>query len=250
MLVMANWKMNGGLRQRSEYFSVFHRLVKNKTEQESFVFFPPAPLAGLFSEEPFFWGVQNFHFKLTGAYTGENSLSIFKEMGAQFCLLGHSERRYIFGESDTDIEKKFHLAQSEGFLPVLCVGEQENEREQKAQVLRKQLRFLNTYEKYKNLPWVAGLRPKPFEDIPFIIAYEPVWAIGTGLTPLPEEVKDSLDLIRSFLAPKKAPVIYGGSVNQNNAAKIAKEGTAEGFLVGGASLKPDEFYAIYKETVA
>ena len=247
---MANWKINGGLKQKSEYFSAFNQLVKNGEEQKSFVFFPPATLAALFSEEPFFWGSQNFHFKTKGAYTGENSLTTFKELGAQFCLLGHSERRYIFGESDVDIEKKFHLAQEQGFLPVLCIGEGPNEKLQRQQVLKKQLGFLKTYIKYKNLPWNKTHRPLPFKEVPFIIAYEPLWAIGTGETPLPEEVKEAIDFIRNLLPFQKALVVYGGSVNQKNVKALAEKGSVDGFLVGGASLDPSEFYSIYQNAVS
>ena len=250
MLIMANWKMNGGLKQESEYFSVFNQLVQSEKEQENFVFFPPAALAVFFSKKPFSWGAQNFYFKLKGAYTGENSLEVFKDLGAQFCLLGHSERRYIFGESDTDIEKKFHLAQEQGFLPVLCVGENSHEKNQKPHVLKKQLGFLKTYVKYRNLPWDTNHRSEAFKEIPFIIAYEPVWAIGTGTTPSAEEVRETFHLIRDFLSFDKAPIIYGGSVNQKNAKALAKQGSAEGFLVGNASLNPSEFYSIYQNAVS
>ena len=249
MIIMANWKMNGGLKQRAEYFSSFKKLLKSEKEQRSFVFFPPAALAAPFSEEPFFWGVQNFHFKIKGAYTGENSLEIFKELGAQFCLLGHSERRYIFGESDSDIEKKFHLAQDLGFIPVLCVGEGTQERDKKDQLLKKQLGFLRTYEKYKNLPWNKNHRSKDFMEIPFIIAYEPLWAIGTGDTPSAEEVSETINFIKQFLSFQKALVVYGGSVNKENARALANQTTIDGFLVGGASLNPSEFYSIYQNAV-
>lgn len=247
MLVMANWKMNGGLKQRAEYFSKFNQLVKNKEELQNFIFFPPATLSILFSEEPFFWGAQNFYFKKQGAYTGENSIETFKELGARFCLIGHSERRYIFGESDSDIEKKFHLTQTEGLIPVLCVGETQMEREKKNQVLRKQLNFLKTYQKYKNLPLSGSLRPEPFKEIPFIIAYEPLWAIGTGEAASPEEVKEAIHTIKDFLSfHQKALVVYGGSVSHQNVKELTEKGTMDGFLVGSASLNPTEFYSIYK----
>ena len=247
---MANWKMNGGLKQKAEYFSAFNQLVKNRKEQQNFVFFPPAALAALFSEEPFFWGAQNFYFKPQGAYTGENSLETFKELGARFCLLGHSERRYIFGESDTDIEKKFYRAQMEGLLPVLCVGGNTSGKREKNQALKKQLNFLNTYQKYKNLPWPDSLRPEPFKEVPFIIAYEPLWAIGTGEAASPEEVSEAIDIIREFLPfRKKMLVVYGGSVKHKNVKALTKTGSMDGFLVGGASLNPSEFYSIYQETI-
>lgn len=249
MLVMANWKMNGGLKQKAEYFSKFNQLVQNKEELQNFIFFPPATLSVLFSEEPFLWGAQNFYFKKQGAYTGENSIEVFKELGARFSLIGHSERRYIFGESDSDIEKKFHLSQEEGLIPVLCVGETQSEISKRNQVLRKQLNFLKTHQKYRNLPWSDELRPEPFKEIPFIIAYEPLWAIGTGEAASPEEVKESISTIKDFLSfYKKAPVVYGGSVNEKNAKQLTEKGTMDGFLVGSASLDPTVLYSIYKTT--
>lgn len=251
MLIMANWKMNGGLKQRAEYFSKFNQLVKNKEDLQNFIFFPPATLSVLFSEEPFFWGIQNCHFKKQGAYTGENSITVFKELGAKFCLIGHSERRYIFGESDSDIEKKFHLAQTEGLLPVLCIGETQMEKEKKNQVLRKQLNFLKTYQKYKNLSWSDSLRPEPFKEIPFIIAYEPLWAIGTGEAASPEEVSEAINAIRDFLSfQQKALVVYGGSLNPENVKSLTETGSMDGFLVGNASLNPVDLYSIYKTAKA
>lgn len=252
MLVMANWKMNGGLKQRAEYFSKFNQLVKNKEELQNFIFFPPATLSILFSEEPFFWGAQNFYFKKQGAYTGENSIETFKELGAKFSLIGHSERRYIFGESDIDIEKKFHLSQKEGLIPVLCVGETESEINKRSLVLRKQLSFLKTHQKYKGLPWAESPpRPEPFKEIPFIIAYEPLWAIGKGEAAPPEEIQKAIRAIRDFLSfYKKAPVVYGGSVNPQNTRELTEKGAMDGFLVGNASLDPAVFYSIYKTAKA
>ena len=249
MLIAGNWKMNGGVKQRAEYFSVFHRLIKSNEERQSFVFFPPALLAASFAEEPFLWGAQNFHSKPSGACTGENSLAVFKELGAGFCLIGHSERRCIFGESDSDVEKKFRLAQKEGFLPVLCVGEMRGEKRET--VLKRQLNFLKTYQKYQNLPWTARAAAGPFQDAPFIIAYEPVWAIGAGEAAPPSEAALAARMIREFLpAHKKALVIYGGSVTPDNAGALAATGALDGFLAGGASLKPDDFYAIFQKAKA
>ena len=249
MFIAGNWKMNGGLKQRAEYFSAFHRLIKSNEERQSFVFFPPALLAASFAPEPFLWGAQNFHSKLSGACTGENSLAVFRELGAGFCLIGHSERRSIFGESDSDAEKKFRLAQTEGFLPVLCVGEMQGEKRET--VLRKQLSFLKTYKKYQNLPWTARAASGPFQDIPFIIAYEPVWAIGAGAAASPSEAAQAARLIREFLpAHKKALVIYGGSVTPKNAGALAATGALDGFLVGGASLKASDFYAVFQKAKA
>ena len=245
MICAANWKMSMGLEEARRFLFKFKNLL-GSGERGRFLFFPPACLAGLFSEESFLWGGQNVYFKGRGAFTGENSLEALEEMGARFCLLGHSERRYIFGESETEIEKKFHFIHERGLVPILCAGETAAERGKKSPAIKRQLGWIKTYEKYRSLPWKADRRPEGFEKIPFIVAYEPVWAIGSGETPSPGEISEARQIIKEIMAFDGAPVFYGGSVTKENAAEIARGGGADGFLIGGSSLKAEELYAIYK----
>lgn len=248
MICIANWKMNQGFQAAQTFLQEFKSLLQSEDDKQNFIFLPPAFLAGLFKEESFYWGAQDICNKTQGAFTGENSAKTLLEMGAQFCLLGHSERRYGFGESEVEIEQKFHLMQDLGLIPILCVGETESERNNKALVFKRQLAWLRTYVKYEKLPWKPEARPKPFKDMPFIVAYEPVWAIGTGATPSQQEMQDSCEIIKEYLHLKNTPILYGGSVNKDNAEVFYKQKYLDGFLIGGASLKAQEFYSIYKQS--
>ncbi len=256
MICAANWKMSMGHEEARRFLFKFKNMPES-AETSRFVFFPPACLAGLFAREDFLWGGQNVYFKGRGPWTGENSLETLEEMGARFCLIGHSERRYIFGESEVEAEKKFHFTHERGLVPVLCAGETAAERGKKAAALRRQLGWIKTCRKYMSLPWKTNRRPKGFESIPFIVAYEPVWAIGSGETPSPAEISEAADLIRghlSFLSEGGAGggggspplVFYGGSVTKENASRLSRSGNIDGFLIGGASLKAEELCAIYR----
>ena len=246
MLYIANWKMNQGFEEAQNFLKEFKGLVKSG-EQNKFVFLPPALLSVLFQKESFYWGGQNIHVKPKGSFTGENSAQTLLEMGAQFCLLGHSERRYGFGESEAEIEKKFHLLHELGLIPILCVGETASETGSKSTVFKRQLAWLKTFIKYENLPWKPENRPEEFKTLPFIVAYEPVWAIGTGNTPSAQDLRTSCEMIKENL-PKGIPILYGGSVNKDNAKEISEQKDIDGFLVGGASLDAKEFYSIYEQS--
>lgn len=249
MIIAGNWKMNMGFQQATKFLSQFKNLIDEKQDLGNFVFFPPASLSALFQKESFYWGGQNVYHKAEGAFTGETSAKTLKEMGANFCLLGHSERRFVFGESDTEIEKKFSLLQKLGLIPVLCIGENLVDRFNKRKILKQQLSWMKNDEKYKHLPRKPELLPSAFQKIPLIIAYEPLWSIGTGNTPSVEEVDEVSQFIKEYLLFPSIKVFYGGSVD----AKIAKElshcSFIDGFLVGGASLNPDHFYSIYRQSI-
>ena len=212
------------------------------------VFFPPASLSVLFQKELFYWGGQNVYFQTEGAFTGETSAKTLKEMGASFCLLGHSERRYIFGESDVEVERKFQLLQELALIPVLCVGESLKARFDKEKVLEKQLSWIRNYEKYKNLPWKSEILPVGFKNIPLIVAYEPLWSIGTGETPSTQEIDETAQFIKDYLSFPLLKVFYGGSVDRKSIKDFSNCFFIDGFLVGGASLDPNHFYEVYQET--
>ena len=178
----------------------------------------------------------NMTVKESGAYTGEISLPIIKELGCDGLLVGHSERRSYYNETDEEIQKKIQAALKEGFSVMLCIGENLEERKsgQWKNVLRKQLE--------KDLEGLSADR------IPYIqIAYEPIWAIGTGVSASTEEITEThryLKAVLSELTGSDIPLLYGGSVNEKNAADIGSCPGVDGFLIGGASLKPEKFRKI------
>jgi triosephosphate isomerase len=187
-------------------------------------------------------GAQNIHFAEEGAYTGETSVLQLKALGATHTLIGHSERRQYFAETDEIVNKKLHTALNHGVVPVVCVGEVLAEREagKTAGVLKTQVTGA-----------FAGITPEA--AAPIVIAYEPVWAIGTGKTATPEIAADAHRIIRAEVATllgadvaAKMRILYGGSVKPGNATALISQEEIDGALVGGASLKPDSFTAIAK----
>jgi triosephosphate isomerase len=185
-------------------------------------------------------GAQNMHFEDQGAFTGEISGPMLKEMGVDFCIIGHSERRQYFKETDETVNKKLHAAFKHGILPILCVGEILEERDGgiEYQVVRRQL------EKD-----VAGLDSKQVSTL--VIAYEPVWAIGTGRTASPGQANEMCGYIRKVIeelynkeVSHKVIIQYGGSVKPDNAKELMTMDEIDGALVGGASLDPVNFLSI------
>jgi triosephosphate isomerase len=167
---------------------------------------------------------QNVHWEESGAYTGEISAPMLRELGAYGAIVGHSERRLYFGETDDTVGRRAHAALEAGLFVIACVGETEDEREagRTEDVLRRQLSVL-----------------EPDDNL--VVAYEPVWAIGTGKTATPELAQDAHSFVKSLL---DVPVLYGGSVKPDNAAELLAQPDVDGALVGGASLELDSFTAI------
>jgi len=232
MIYAANWKMH---KTPDEARSYFQELKSKSTSRSSqYIFFVPAPCWSVAAEElagtRFQWGAQNCYFKTSGAFTGENSPEELKSMGATHLLIGHSERRQFFGESDEHVALKAMVAQNQNLIPVVCIGETEFEREsgQTEMTLRRQIEVgLKSVDKTK----------------PLVIAYEPVWAIGTGKVATPETAQATHAYIRSFVG-KDTPILYGGSVKPDNSKALASQPDIDGFLVGGASLTVDIFLAL------
>jgi triosephosphate isomerase len=190
-------------------------------------------------------GAQDIYYEQKGAFTGEISASMLKNVGCVYVLCGHSERRHIVGESDELVNKKVAAAISGGLLPIFCVGERLEERQasQTSEVVTRQVK--------KGL---AGLSAEKVSAV--TIAYEPVWAIGTGLTATPQQAQEVHALIRKLLGEmydaqlaEEIRILYGGSVKPGNAADLMREVDIDGLLVGGASLKADEFVAIIKAAI-
>lgn len=203
------------------------------------IIFPPASswetTASMLSGGNVRWGAQNVWSQASGAFTGENSAAVLKEMGGQVALVGHSERRKIFGETNAMLAEKTAYVQSIGLTPLFCVGETLEEREagKTDEVNAKQLR--------------EGLA-KADKSKPLVVAYEPVWAIGTGKVAQPEQVQAAHAAIHEELEAMgfKAPILYGGSVKPDNAEALGKIPHVDGFLVGGASLEVPSFLGIMK----
>jgi triosephosphate isomerase len=187
-------------------------------------------------------GAQNVNSKSEGAYTGEISCSMLKDVGCRYVILGHSERRAIYGETDSMVNEKLHAVLAAGLTPIVCVGETLEQREagQTQQVVRSQC-----------MGSLAGLTED--QMLKTVLAYEPVWAIGTGKTASPAQAEEVHKDIRSLLETQfsvgiaqKIIVLYGGSVKADNAQELLSEPNIDGALVGGASLKQDSFEGIIK----
>ena len=234
----ANWKMHYGPNDAKAFMRTFLRSYPRHSDR-TVMFFPPAltfhAVAETVADRPdILLGVQNIHWEDKGAFTGEISAPIARDAGSRLVLVGHSERRHTFGETDEQAGKKCAAAARAGLLPVLCVGEtlEERERGETSDTVLRQLR--------------AGLeRLEATQVSTMLIAYEPVWAIGTGRTALPEDASAVHTLIRETvrdLAGPRAsdpPILYGGSVNARNASSLLQAQGVDGLLVGGASLEAD-----------
>jgi triosephosphate isomerase (TIM) len=185
-------------------------------------------------------GAQNMYHEKDGAFTGELSAAMLRDLGCTYVILGHSERRHILGETDAAINKKVHAALAAQLLPIVCVGELLSEREagQTLTVIRRQFEGS-----------LAGVSPEQIKSV--VIAYEPVWAIGTGKVATPQQAEDVHLALRKIIAERyNGPIAevvriqYGGSVKPDNAAELLKQPNIDGALVGGASLKIDLFLGI------
>jgi len=240
-VVAANWKMNKNPKETQDFFSEFLKTEINSSIKT--IFFVPSVNALTASEalnqSNIHWGPQNIFPAPEGAFTGETSPKIMAELGAKYVLVGHSERRKLFFESDEQTNVKIHSAQEFGLSPILCIGETLEERKQglTLEVLNRQL-----------VSGLSNLQPKA----ELHIAYEPVWAIGTGEVASTEQVSEAHRFIRKFLIEKLPAVhqdmkiLYGGSVKPSNARELAMTEEVSGFLVGGASLEPSSFHEIIK----
>ena len=235
LLFAANWKMNIGPAEARAYLKTFTAKVSPR-EGRDLWFFPPgvsleATAQALEGRPDARAGAQNIYWEPKGAFTGSTSVDLAKAAGATTVLVGHSERRHIFGETEGDTAKKVHAALLGGLVPVLCVGEKLDERE-KGDTLTVVLRQLG-----------SACAPVPADYLQkVVVAYEPVWAIGTGKNATPKDAAEVHQAIRAELTTRgqKAPrILYGGSVNEKNIASLLAEEEINGVLVGGASLDPE-----------
>jgi triosephosphate isomerase len=253
VIIAGNWKMNYGIKETTEYLEKLTSLLSvreklNQALSEGFVqliLFPPAVnLHTAYIKTkgtPIATGAQNVHWEQKGAFTGEISVSMVKETGSSYALVGHSERRHIFGETVEMTARKFAACVKGSVTPVLCLGETDDERSegQTEAVLSRQLDGAFDDEII------------PEEQKRLYIAYEPVWAIGTGNTATPEDAESACRFIREQLSvrfgsqiSRKARILYGGSVKPENARELLSQKNIDGVLVGGASLDPESFLQI------
>ncbi|MDH4133378.1 MAG: triose-phosphate isomerase [Gammaproteobacteria bacterium] len=241
-IVAGNWKMNGSQAESAALLAGL-KAGLGAVKNAKVVVCPPFILVPLAAKElastAAAWGGQNLDTHKSGAYTGETSGPMLKDFGCQYVIVGHSERRALFGESDQTVAEKFKAAQEAGLVPILCVGELLAEREanQTEAVVARQL------DAVMNLVGVAALANS-------VVAYEPVWAIGTGKTASPQQAQDVHKFIRARVAAQNAGVaaglriLYGGSVKGSNAAELFGQTDIDGGLIGGASLQAEEFLTI------
>jgi triosephosphate isomerase len=241
----ANWKLNHGPTQARSFMQTFLAAYPGASDR-TVAFFPSAlALAevrqALAGRDDVLVGVQNIATQASGAFTGENSAPIARDAGARLVLVGHSERRHVFGESDADTGRKVALALEHGLTPVLCVGEtlaQREAGETEAVVLRQLSAGLGTLD--------------TSAAATVLLAYEPVWAIGTGRTATPADASAIHAVLRRALRERlgergeRVPILYGGSVNPGNAATLLAAADVDGLLVGGASLDADGWATIVR----
>ncbi|MBS0289344.1 MAG: triose-phosphate isomerase [Proteobacteria bacterium] len=244
LTVVGNWKMHGSNAHLMEYTSVLAAQAKNKFfSLLDVVICPPFPYlektaSVLADVQGASLGAQDVSAHQPGAFTGQVSASMLVDIGCRYVIVGHSERRQFNQESDLEIAGKFLAAQSAGLIPILCIGETKEQR----------LANLTDSVVINQLQPLLGHGIGVFEKA--IIAYEPIWAIGTGLTATPEQAQAIHHLLRRTLAEYDAgladslPILYGGSVKQNNAGALFAMPDIDGALVGGASLNAQEFLAI------
>jgi triosephosphate isomerase len=246
--IAGNWKLNGTISEALNLVKALDE-AKNTFAEATMVVIPPytalTGVAKALEGSPIKLGAQNLYWENKGAFTGEISGPLLKDAGCEFVVIGHSERRQYFGETNETVNKKIRAALAAELTPILCIGESLEEREAE-----------KTIAKVRNqiTEGLAGLEADDIQHI--IVAYEPIWAIGTGRTATPEQAEDVHASIRAQLTEKYgndtgacAIILYGGSVKPANAYSLLKERDINGALVGGASLKTDSFVEITTESI-
>lgn len=241
-LIAGNWKMNGLKAAIGEAEAVAQDISDTPADCDVLIC-PPATLIGLFADKftgtPLTYGGQDSHMNVSGAHTGDVSAAMFADLGCAYGIVGHSERRADHGETDEVVKAKAVALKEAGLTPIICIGETREERES-----GKTLDVLSSQLKGSIPVDIAG------EDM--VVAYEPVWAIGTGLVPEISDIAEAHGHIRKVLAElgvanaAEVRLLYGGSVKPGNAAEILSVADVNGALVGGASLKASDFLGIIR----
>ena len=241
---VANWKMNFNSSDTKSFLENWEKKDLNNKEVKT-IFCPSFTelntTAELLHNSDSELGAQNVYYESNGAYTGEISCRMLKDLGCNWVIIGHSERRAIFGETDEMVCHKLDKLTSENMYPIVCIGETKDERKngKTEEVLSRQLLVAFENQKGKNLEHT-------------VIAYEPVWAIGTGITATIDMISEAHQCIRNIFNTNgfngnEISILYGGSVTNENAAELSNITDVDGFLVGTASLDVEKFYAIYNQ---
>lgn len=245
-IIAGNWKMNKTSLEAIDLTNALNRELSDVTDVDVVIcpaFTVLSEINELLTDSNVKLGAQNLHWENSGAFTGEVSASMLKSVGCGYVIIGHSERRQYFGETNETVNKKVKAALKNGLAPMVCVGENLKEREQK-----------ETFDIVRNhiKGSLAGLTTEEMKNI--IIAYEPVWAIGTGKTATPAQAQEVHAFIRELLlkifgnaTAAETKIQYGGSVTPENIADLIAQNDIDGALVGGASLKAESFIKIVKQ---
>lgn len=237
-IIAGNWKMNKTIEEGLDLVEAIkgHTLNEKVEVVLCVPFTDIKPIKESIEGTAIKLGAQNMHWEDAGAYTGEISPPMLKELGVDYVILGHSERRQYFNESDEDVNKKMKSAINHGIRPIICVGESLEEREGQREKEVVKAQIIKGFE---------GIDSKDIEKT--VIAYEPIWAIGTGKTASAEDANDMIAFIRDTIGElygdlkDKIRIQYGGSVKPNNISELMNQSDIDGALVGGASLNADDF---------
>ena len=244
-IIAGNWKMNKTQSETRAFAEELKPLLGRPKWCEVVLCVPavniPAALR-LFKDTRVAIGAQNMHYEESGAYTGEVSAEMLKDLGVKYVIIGHSERRQYYNETDFTVNKKVHAALDAGLRPIVCVGESLEQR---------QLGVTMELIAYQVKVALAGVPAEKMRQI--VIAYEPIWAIGTGKTATAEQANEVCEAIRTVVrklygarVARAVTIQYGGSMNAKNASELLSQPDVDGGLIGGASLKPVDFMEIVK----
>ena len=241
-IMAGNWKMNKTPEEAAALVKELAPAVKN-AECDVVVCVPATDFAAVREAAKgtnIKLGAQNVHFAVSGAYTGELSVDMLKACGVEYVIIGHSERRQYFGETDKTVNLRTKAAVTGGLIPIVCVGEMKDEREGG---------YTDALVEYQTLMALNGLTDAQVKDV--VVAYEPVWAIGTGLVATDEQANETIGVIRKALERKYGKAVaeavriqYGGSMNPGNVKGLMAQREIDGGLIGGASLKVPDFTAV------
>ena len=235
-LIVSNWKMNFNFIQAKNLVTNLKKIKYNKVKLTNVIcpqFLLLPTLNEVLFKSDFILGAQDLHFDLNGAYTGDTSIELIKDYNCKYSIIGHSERRALHNESNIIIKKKVKLCLDNFIIPILCVGESIEQRKK------------NTYKDFILKQLTECIQKIKCPEL--VIAYEPIWSIGTGIIPKVEDIIEISELIFSFLKKEKIDkfqILYGGSVNSSNFKEINSIDKINGALIGGASLKIDEMEKI------
>ncbi|MBQ9736724.1 MAG: triose-phosphate isomerase [Clostridia bacterium] len=242
-VIAGNWKMNMTPSETKAFIEALAPMVAGKDKCDIVLCVPFVDIATAVEAAKgtnIKIGAENIHFEEKGAYTGEISAKMLKEIGTEYVIIGHSERRQYFGETDATVNLRTKAALAAGFKAIVCLGEVKEER--LSGITNEIVRMQTKLD-------LAGIPAEDLKNV--IIAYEPVWAIGTGLTATPEQADETCGVIRECIAElygaaaaEEITIQYGGSMNDKNAAELLAKVNVDGGLIGGASLKTDAFTAI------